>query len=37
VDKLFSIIHDNATSNNVAIRILRDECELKNVFPSGCG
>jgi hypothetical protein len=37
VNKVFKIIGDNAKSNDVAIRILRDDFELSGVLPTGVG
>ena len=36
-DKVFSITLDNASANTTATKILRDEFELRGVFPSGYG
>jgi hypothetical protein len=37
LDKVFSITLDNASTNTATIKILRDEFELRGVFPSGFG
>jgi hypothetical protein len=37
LDKMFSITLDNASANTAAIKNLRDEFELRGLFPSGYG